>query len=392
MTNKLFTKGDFERIYSDISTDASVFEILCGLYAKNGVSEMKATEMARETVYEVARYSNIKSMLLKDESTEMLDEFLSCLGDNAKDEQTRMLYLQELAFGFGLYQSEEAVKKLHDGKSIDDLFNEYIKDDSNRNLTEEELKQNIKNSISGYYISEKNMTVLIEMLKNSKTLHYTSAVAGEEAERFKSVIAAYIYVNSNGKININEAVGLACTAVDVEDVADAVGRGLIAKDKARKIIGIILAAACVAFVVYAICNGGVAVVVSAIGNIVARLTLALVEMKWLGLAKLVLDAGVFSIEAFKFYPFIASLVTAVISCTLVEKAYDKLTDFVGEKVAKLVYLDSEDCYEESYIVKGLEKVKDSFKNFNISNIRYSFTNEKSDTAECCEEEIETVLA
>lgn len=391
MTNKLFTKGDFERIYSDISSDASLFELLTGLYIKTGVSEMKAAEMARETIFEVARYSNIKNMLLKDESAEIFDEFLSCLGDRAENEEEKMNYLYELDFGFGLYQSEEMVKKLHEGKSVGDLFTEYRNDVATVNLTEEELKQSIKNSISTYYISEKNMNELVKMLKNSNALHYTGATAGENAERFKSIIAAYIYKNANGKININEAVGLACTAVDTEDVADAVGRGLIAKDKARKILGVILAAGCLAFVLYAICNGGAAVLISAIANVVTRLSLALVEMQWIGAASLVLDVGIFSIEAFKFYPFIAGLVAAVISCTLVEKTYDKITEFVGEKVAKLVYLDSENCYEESYIAKGLEKIKESFSNTDFSKIRCAFKDKEEHKVECFEEEIETAL-
>lgn len=361
MTNELFRKGDFERIYKNIASDSTLLELLTTCYENVDTSEMTAGDKARETIFEVARYNNIKNMLLREESKDVLDEFLSCLGDKIQDEKARKQYLHQLNFGFGLYQSEDAVRKLHDGKTIQSLFDDYIVNPENAGLTEEEIRASLENRISAYHISSENMEELIKMLEKSDVVHYTSALTGENAERFKCIIAAYIYKNAEGKISIPEAVTLACTAVETEDIADAVGRGLIAKDKARKILGVIFAAACVALIAYIIYSGGTAAVIHGIVSLTKRLVLALVEMQWLGAAELVRVAGLFSIEALHYFPVVTSLVSAVIGVTLVKKAYDKITDFIGLTVAKLTYLDDEECIEESYIAKGFKEIKNSAK-------------------------------
>lgn len=361
MSDKLFKKGDFEKIYKDISSDTPLLEILTDCYKDFKTSEMAAGDKARETILEVARYYNIQGMVLRGESDEILDEFLECLGDKIEDEKARKEYLHQLNFNFGMYQSEDIVKEIHYGKSTKSLFDDYISNPENRNLTEEEIKTSIKNRLSSYPISSKNMKKLVKMFENSDVIHYTSTLVGKNSERFKCIIAAYIYKNANGKISIPEAVGLASTAVDIENIADAVAIGIETREKARKIIGALLIALCVALIVYVICNGGIAAVISGIGNLVKRLALAFAEMQWVGATNLILDAGVFSIESFKFFPFVASLVSIVIGGALVKKTYKKIVDFIGEKAAKLVYLDDEEYYEESDIAKGFKEFANNVK-------------------------------
>ena len=243
----MFNKESFAALYRELREDEGLMTTLAHMQVERGIPERKAFENANDMIRLVAERENLEDMLSEDAKA-TLDKFLH--ESNKMGSYDRKVLLHQLYFGLKLYQDPELVDQLQEGVSMEKLFHDYYtRWGEDPSITEEMLEEQVNALIANHHISPQAMRVIARRLKRNANTLATSAVLGEQGQRFKCVAAMELYLRNQDTLTMEEAVNAACTSVQTEAVADAVSSGQIADDRAMKILLTIFAASLLASII-----------------------------------------------------------------------------------------------------------------------------------------------
>ena len=176
------------------------------------------------------------------------------LEDISQDER-RELILHTLFFGLTVYQDAEMVQLISSGASLEDLFWAYHNENDGLKSIEE-LEQDVRNAVAQYHLSPEVMrsfATQVKKVKSSSEYMATAAALGEGGINFKSILTMETYLDNRGTMTMMEAANKACYEADVEAVGDSVGRRMMTRKTAKKVLiiaGIAVAVVAVGFAVY----------------------------------------------------------------------------------------------------------------------------------------------
>jgi len=230
--------------YNDLKT------CLVQMQTERGVDAAEAYQAAEACIAAVLTRESVCEKLSAN-AAEVVDDLLE---DISQDEH-RELILHTLFFGLTVYQDAEKVQLINSGVAQEDLFWSYYKENEGQKSVEE-LEQAVRDAVAQYRLSPELMRAFaaqVKKVKSSGEYVATAAALGEGGVNFKSILTMETYLENKGNMTIMEAANKACYEADVAAVGDAVGKRMMTRKTARKILiiaGIALAVIAVGFAIY----------------------------------------------------------------------------------------------------------------------------------------------
>lgn len=238
-----FDKKGFSGFYSAMNADTSNYESVYNALSSRRMTDRKRAEVAESILTQVSAYEYAKQNVLNGESKQIFDNFMAGIETLEPAEKTKILL--ELDFGLNVYQNPDLTERIKEGAEIPALFEEYHSEVyKSGNPDTDQLKDKVYDKLSNFNLSPNAMQLFTEYLRNGDVC-VTCAMASEQNELFKAELAARIFA-SDENMSVEQAVYTACTLSDSQAIADAVGEGIVAKEKAQRIIANII---CVATIV-----------------------------------------------------------------------------------------------------------------------------------------------
>lgn len=246
----LFTKDEFSNLYRMLDEDKGLMKALVEMQAGHGITERKAYENADQLIRLVVQRENL-SILLSEDSRKALNEVFAFLG--GLDQEAHMMQLHRLSFGLKLYQDPQLQEKLKEGQSVADLFKAHCSSISEGEaVTQEQLEEDIRARMGSNHVSAHAMRAIAKSIAEGQSLLTTGAALGEDGMRFKCLVAMDLYLRSDKKMTMEEAMLSACHNVEIQAVADAVACGQIAEKQAKELLDVIFGVTAISWFVLAL--------------------------------------------------------------------------------------------------------------------------------------------
>ena len=130
---------------------------------------------------------------------------------------------------------------MKEGKSRSDLFAQYYDAaQQDETVTEETLTADIRQQLLSLAASPEIMTAIVHKLEGTNGMLPNAAAVSADGQRFQCILAMQLYLSNRGDgMTTTEAAAMACSAVEVQAIADAAGRGLLTRDQVVHAIEII---------------------------------------------------------------------------------------------------------------------------------------------------------
>ncbi len=243
-----FTKTFSRQIYTRMLQAAetgSLTETLIQMQTSRGVDPDQAGETAQQCIAAAASCEGIRDAVSAD-AMAVLNQLLESLQDLGGEQRT--LALHKLYFGLTAHQDPGLRQDLERGVSTDELFWRYYSRQlrSRHPASPKDLEKAVRQAVQNFYLPPEAMQALARKLAASGDYLASAAALGENGTNYKCIAAMELYLNSGGSMTIHEAANLACAGVQAQAAADAVSRGFLSRDMARKIL---LAAAIAAVII-----------------------------------------------------------------------------------------------------------------------------------------------
>lgn len=221
-----------QRIYQrllDSNQSFHLTEILIAMQRNKGIDPAQAEENADVCINAVAHWESIHNGVYEDDG-EVGNLLLDSLSD--KGEAERKLILYKLYFGLTASPQEE------DDAVLNERFWRYYEEQKNRKNAPSiaELEDMIRQKLKNYYLTPETMRTIIRKMESSGDHLATAAALSQNGHSFKCLVAMELYLNSDNSISIPEAANIACRSVETQAVADAVSKGFLSREVAKKLL------------------------------------------------------------------------------------------------------------------------------------------------------------
>lgn len=248
--DNLFNSPTYKALYKTITSEADLRKKLEKMPARYGVTVEDSKALAEECMRAAAEYEYVRDTALDGNLDSFLNDALNKCGS---DYYERMRNLHRINFGLSLYSDIELVGHITNGANVEELFNDYMKEDAKAPLSEAEIVQSIRNHISHNCLSSQELSAYTIMLLNKNDMFGYSAMMSESSYSNKCILAMDEYLRGNSE-NVTLAVYKVCEECDLQSLSYALKKGSITDNTACKYIrafGIVLLILTVAAVIVA---------------------------------------------------------------------------------------------------------------------------------------------
>ena len=245
--------------YETIFQDENVKNIRDGVLA-NGKKNIRQTmkEMLENSSYhwnaaDVSRridafviyYEQMTEALMED-SGSALEGYFANLQE--KSGEKRLRTLQEIDFGLQIFSDYGYIQQVREEETVKSLYKKYAHTVEGRSA--EELEKDICKKVKRMHLSAEALNRLEQALTMGGSPVATAAAIGRESHDIKCMAALELFRESDGRLDPVEAAYIACNAMQMQAVADAVHRGVMAEKAARALIIISVVAAILVIAYY----------------------------------------------------------------------------------------------------------------------------------------------
>jgi len=190
-----------------------------------------ADDASRRIDIFVTYYEELAEALIEDPAP-VMEKYFAKLQE--KGEEKRLRTLQEIDFGLQIFSDHGYIREIRDGETVKHLYKEYGHRVEGRSA--EELEKEICKKAERMRLSPNALSRLEKALTMGRSPVATAAAIGRESHDIKCMAAMELFREYEGQLDPVEAAYIACNAVQMQAVADAVHRGVIAEKAARVLI------------------------------------------------------------------------------------------------------------------------------------------------------------
>ncbi len=246
-------------------------ETLMEMQTTRGIDPVQAKKTAQICIAAVASCEGIRDAVSED-AMAVFDQFLDHLKTKSTEDQE--MFLHKLYFGLTAHQDANLVAELERGVSTHELFWRYYSRQTMQlpHMSAAELENRIRQALGSFYLSPQVMKALTKKMENTGDYLATAAALGENGANYKCIVAMEIYLNHSDSMTIHEAANMACAGVQTQAVADAVSKGFLSRELAKKILIAAAIAAVVIGVGILLYNVGVAMTATKTATAMAKAT------------------------------------------------------------------------------------------------------------------------
>lgn len=234
----------------DTQENHELTQTLIRMQVAAGINREEAAAMAGLCIAAVTSCESVRQEISGDARAVVKDILTDA--ENAGD---RELILHKLHFGLAVYPEHAADENTI---SADELFWRYY-NETKGDMTCEELKEAIFTALESYALSPEVLRAMAQKMGSSGDYLATATALGEGGISFKCIAAMELYLKNRKTMTIHEAANIACAGVEIQAAADTLGKGMITREAAKKILivaGITLVVVGIGIMIY---NAGSAV-------------------------------------------------------------------------------------------------------------------------------------
>lgn len=232
--DKTFSREIYEHIL-EVGEKHNLMDTLVKMQTSQGIGRDAAEQTAKLCVAAVASCESVRDEV-SENAASVLEKLFAQIDKGPATSQA--LSLQKLYFGLTFYSDPDTLAELEKGTSADELFWKFYSEESARKPQQsvEELKSRVRAAAENFCISPELMALMVKKAESSGDYLASAAALGEAGTVFKCVAAMDIYLNNADSMTIHEAANIACAGAQTQAAADAVSKGLISRDLAKKIL------------------------------------------------------------------------------------------------------------------------------------------------------------
>lgn len=235
-----------------LKTNTSLLDCLIAMQTAEGIDEATAEANAEHCMLAISQWDGLYGQV----SMNALDIMNSLLENIAGlEDSQRILALHQILFGLTAYSDPETAAKLDEGIPSGQLFRQHYEAilSGGNAPSAEELENQIRIALTRYRISPAAMRMLTGKMLRGEGYLATAEALGEDGRNLKCLLTMETWLQNRDHMTMEEAANTAASSVQTQAVADAVQRGYIARDVAKKIliaIGIVVAIAGVVYMIH----------------------------------------------------------------------------------------------------------------------------------------------
>lgn len=252
-TFELFENTPYKNIYENLVKQEDYNDLLGTLVmmqTDRGVKLEDAKKNAEQTVISVCACESVRFQM-EQNAEAVVDKLLE---DIKKQDNCERL-LHKFYFGLTANQQVDAETVIEGDFNVDTMFWNYYSKNKGKK-TVEQLEADIRQALANYELSAEVLKALAKKCAVSDEYLATANALREGGMNLKCISAMELYLDSNGQLTVPEAANLACGAVQMQAVSDAVGKGKMTRKTAKKILIIAGITLVVVGIVVAIWYGG----------------------------------------------------------------------------------------------------------------------------------------
>ena len=218
---------DIYRGMVDTQENHELVQTLIRMQTGAGTCREEAAAMAGLCIAAVTSCESVRQEISGD-ATAVVNGIL----EEAEKSGDRELILHKMYFGTTVYPEYAAEEN---ALSADELFWRYYNENKGEK-TDEELKDGIREALANYSLSADVLRAIARKLEASGDYLATAAALGEGGISFKCIAAMELYLKNRDALTIHEAANIACAGVEIQAAADTLGKGMITRETAKKIL------------------------------------------------------------------------------------------------------------------------------------------------------------
>ncbi|MBR2383623.1 MAG: hypothetical protein IKA89_07750 [Anaerotignum sp.] len=190
-----------------------------------------AADVSRRIDVFVIYYEQMAEALI-DEPALAMEEYFEKLKEKSGEKRLRIL--QEIDFGLQIFSDDFYIWQVREEETVKSLYKKYARSVEGRSA--EELEREICKKVERMRLSPKALSRLEKALTKGTSPVLTAAAIGRESHDIKCMAALELFLESDGQMDAVEAAYIACNAMQMQAVADAVHRGVIVEKAATALI------------------------------------------------------------------------------------------------------------------------------------------------------------
>ena len=218
--------------------DTSLMDCLIALQVAQGMDETTAAANATECILAVSAWEEVHAQISANSERVMASLFRKL---EKLEESEQLEALHRILFGLTAYETPETARKLDEGTPAEQLFQDYYKNmcSAESPLTADELEVLILSTLGDYQLSPIAMRMLTRQMRSKDGYLAAAEALSEDGRNLKCLMTMETWLRNPGTMTMAEAANVASASAQTQAVADAVQRGYIARDMAKKLLIVI---------------------------------------------------------------------------------------------------------------------------------------------------------
>lgn len=224
-----FDKKDCQDVYDKLvqmKKRPDAHQVLIDMQTQAGISEDQAVVNLQQCIEAVAECESVRSMMGED----AMGIVNALLAELAKRED-RMLFLHKISFAL----ENEQIDVDLDPQEWESQFLAYYEQNKDAK-TPQELEAEIRAKVRKFHIPANQLRDMAEEMKLKNATLVLPSLTGQDDYFVKHIMTMKLYVDHAGELSMLEAANIACCSADAMATADKLGRGLISRERAKKLM------------------------------------------------------------------------------------------------------------------------------------------------------------
>lgn len=213
-----------------------LFECLVALQVRAGLSYEEAEDAASRCIAATAARETLCGQVSGDAMAVMNKFFRQLSG---LEPVARMDALYRILFGLTVYDDPASAQKLDAGIPLAEVYDQWLDAcalSGARFYSFEALEEEIRQALQRYSLSPAAMRNLTRQMYSGKGCLAAAEAFGQQGRNLKCLMTMETWLRNREQLTMEEAANIAGASAEIQATEDALRRGLLTRDAARKIL------------------------------------------------------------------------------------------------------------------------------------------------------------
>lgn len=221
------------RRITEMDEGMPLYECLVAMQVSHGLSYEEAERNADLCIAATAARETLVGHVSED-AMAVMDKFLQRMA--GLEPNARMDVLHRILFGLTVYSNPPFAAMLDADTPVTEVYEQWLDTRSLSGVTFAGMEAEIRQALQDYSLSPAAMGKLTRQMLSGKGCLAAAEALGQRGRSLKCLMAMEFWLHNRDAVSMEEAVSIAGSSAEIQAAADAVNRGYVARDTAKKIL------------------------------------------------------------------------------------------------------------------------------------------------------------